>query len=167
MVLEHKHVAALAVFVVLVVVGSGFLTQSEQSSDVQQTLRGLFATGNVAVSNPTAHGLNLYINSVDFPAKFPVGSASYHGTATVTNTGSQSVTSVYYRLDISNLANSFYQGRADFVHIGAGETKTFDLAGLDLDAGTYRAVFKLDTEDSFVETDETDNTYTTVFTVTT
>src|SRR3989344_6750882 len=110
MVLEHKHVAALAVFVVLVVVGSGFLTQSEQSSDVQQTLRGLFATGNVAVSNPTAHGLNLYINSVDFPAKFPVGSASYHGTATVTNTGSQSVTSVYYRLDISNLANSFYQG---------------------------------------------------------
>ncbi len=149
MVLEHKHVAALAVFVVLVVVGSGFLT-----------------TGSFVTSNPTSHGLNLYVNSVDFPGKFPAGSASYQGTATVTNTGSQSVTSVYYRLDISNLANSFYQGRADFVHIGAGETKTFDLPGLDLEAGTYRAVFKLDTADSFVETDETDNTYTTVFTVT-
>jgi hypothetical protein len=148
MVLEHKHVAALAVFVVLVVVGSGFL-----------------ATGNVAITNPTSHGVNLYINSVDFPARL---TPTYVPHATLTNSGRQSVTFVNYRLDVypagGNLGTRYYTGKSGFVNLGAGETKTIELPALDIVAGTYSAVFKLDIDDRYIETDESDNTYTTTFT---
>ncbi len=146
MVLEHKHVAALAVFVVLVVVGSGFL-----------------ATGNVVqISSPTPHGLNLYVNSVDFPSKF---TDTYVTSATVTNTGRQSVTFVEYELVLVWPDGTHRTGTTGFVNIGAGETKTFQLSALTNAApGTYNAVFSLDTADDFVETDETDNSYRTTFT---
>ena len=144
MVLEHKHVAALAVFVVLVVVGSGFLT-----------------TGNVTISNPVSHGLNLYVNSVDFPTKLV---SAYVPRATLTNSGPQSVTFINYELTIVRPDGTQWAKTAGFVNIGAGETKTIDLPAMDIAEGTYNAVFKLDIDDRYVETDEADNTYATTFT---
>ncbi len=145
MALAHKHVAALAVFVVLVAVGSGFV-----------------ATGNVVqISSPTSHSLNLYVNSLDFPSKF---SDTYVASATVTNTGRQSVTFVGYELVIVRPDGTGRHATTGFVNIGAGETKTFQLSALTNTApGTHNAVFSLDTEDDYVETDESDNTYRATF----
>ena len=146
---EHKYIAALAVLVVLVVVGSGFMS-----------------TGNVAISNPTSHRLNLYANSVDFPVKFVSGMSTYHGTATVTNTGSNSVTFVNYEITLTAPNGASYVGKQGWFNINAGETKTFDLPDMDLNgANTYSYVFKIDTDDRYIETDETDNTYAGTFTV--
>jgi len=145
---EHKHIAALAVFAVLVIVGSGFL-----------------ATGNVVISNPTSHNLNLYVNTMDFPAKHT--DFSYAPAAIITNTGAQSVTFINYELTVQRTTpdpkqTGFAKSQGSF-NIGAGETKTIALPGMDINSGEYSAVFKIDVDDRYVETDETDNTYTTTF----
>ena len=142
---NHGYVAALAVFVVAIAFGAGSVT------------------GNVSVHSSPHSDLNFYVNSIFFPAKLIPGTNSYHATATVTNSGSESASFVYYRLDVYSQGGR-YAGVDGFVHLGAGETKTFELPNLsDLTAGTYRATFILDTQNRYTEIDELDNTYKTTF----
>jgi hypothetical protein len=145
---NYSYVAVLAVLIVAVTFGSGLIT------------------GNVSVHSSPHSNLNFYVNSVSFPAKFTPGTNSYHATATVTNSGLQSASFVYYRLDVYSQGGR-YAGVDGFVNLGAGETKTFDLPDMsDLTAGTYSATFTLDTGYRYTETNELDNTYKTTFDLT-
>ncbi len=139
----HTYAAVLAIFVVLAFAGANL-------------------TGNASAHRIYQHGdVNFYINSVDLPTKFTPGMPTYNSKATITNAGSQSASFVHYTLELYDPGGR-YSAVAGFVHIGAGETKTFDLPSMpDLTVGTYRATFKIDTEDRYVETDETDNVYRT------
>ena len=141
---NYNYVVALAVLVVVVAFGSGSVT------------------GNVSVHR-TQQDLNFYVDSIYFPAKFTPGTSSYHATATVTNSGSQAASFVYYRLDVYSQGGR-YAGVDGFIHLSAGERKTFDLPDLsDLTAGAYSATLMLDTYNRYAETNELDNTYTTTF----
>ncbi len=147
MVTNYNYVVVLAVLAAAVTFGPGLIT------------------GNVSVHSSPHSDLNFYINNVYFPPKFTSGISSYHATATVTNSGSQSASFVYYRLDVYSQGGR-YSGVDGFVHLAAGETKTFALPDMfDLTAGTYTATFKLDTQNRYTETSESDNTHATTFTV--
>jgi len=141
MAITHLHIAALAVFVVIAVVGTGLLT------------------GGAVTTNT-----DLWVSGVSLPNKILAGQ-TVRPVATFVNSGTASAGSVSYRLQILTSSYGLAMQKDERVYLLAGGTATADLGPWDLPRGDYILNLWVDYQGEHTETNEVNNYYTTKFTV--
>lgn len=141
MAITHTHVAALAVFVVIAVVGTGLLT------------------GGAVTANT-----DLSVSGVSLPSKILAGQ-TVRPVATFVNGGTASAGSVSYRLQVLTSNYGLALQKDERVYLSAGGTATADLGPWDLPKGSYILNLWVDYQGEHTETDEANNYYTTTFTI--
>ncbi len=142
MAIKNTHIAALVVFVVLAVVGTGLLTGGAVTTDV-----------------------DFSVSSVSLPEKILV-SQTVRPVATFANSGSTSAGSVSYRVQVLTAGGHGLAVQKDeSVYLLAHSSATADLGPWDLPKGSYILNLWIDSQGEHAETDETNNLYTTTFTI--
>ena len=145
----HPYIAALAVFIVVAVVGSGIVM-----------------TGAYVTQSPTQHPVDIAMVDVSFPEKL-TDKTHYIGSITLANYGTVSVSSVKYNVLVTD-ANSGSltwqnEGRATLM---VDETKIVELPTFDIAPGRYHVKATADSAYDFNEADELNNVFEDTFTVT-
>jgi hypothetical protein len=145
----HPYIAALAVFIVIVAVGSGVIM-----------------TGAYVTSSPTQHPVDIAMVDASFPEKL-TDKTHYIGSITLANYGTVSASSVKYNVLVTNADSGGLtwqnEGR---VALMVGETKTIELPTFDIVPGRYHVKATADSAYDFNEADELNNVFEDTFTVT-
>ncbi len=111
--------------------------------------------------------MDFYVRSLDFPSNI-LHDNPFRGTAVFVNTGNTSATFVAYDYAIYDYRGAnVYRGeiKDSYVNLPISSAVNVTLQPVDLKNGTYFVKLKIDSENHFVESNETNNEFVTTIRV--